>query len=63
MYQATHLEPLFSAALLPQLLRLLLLLLVWVWCGGGGVVVKPGPKRRCNHRLGPFVRKPIKISI
>ena len=35
--------------------------MVW-WCYSG-VVVIPGPKRRCNHRLGPVVRKPIKISI
>ena len=35
--------------------------MVW-WCSGG-VVVIPGPKRRCNRRLGPVVRKPIKISI
>ena len=37
-----RLEPLFSAALLSQLLRLLLLLLVLVvrvWCGYGVVVV------------------------
>ena len=39
-----HLKPLFSAALLSQLLRLLLLLLlvvlvVRVWCGYGVVVV------------------------
>ena len=41
---ATRLEPLFSAALLSQLLRLLLLLLllvlvVRVWCGYGVMVV------------------------